>query len=150
MIRGSKTVNDIVLKHDLCELVIAEIRTVITNDDTRGSKPSKERFQEFTNNSGIIGVKRFRFNLFRQVVDGHEEAFWASCGEYSDESDVTVPLTEFDIGWNMYHTGKVTIAMVDELSSDRSTIVKRFRCFKWICSRTGKGLLEYEKWIDNT
>nr|GFB82128.1 hypothetical protein [Tanacetum cinerariifolium] len=34
MIRGSKTVSGTVLKHDLCELVIAEVRSVITNDGT--------------------------------------------------------------------------------------------------------------------
>nr|GEW74794.1 hypothetical protein [Tanacetum cinerariifolium] len=44
MIRDSKTVSDTVLKHDLCKLVIAEVRTAITNDGTGGSKSSKERF----------------------------------------------------------------------------------------------------------
>nr|GEU93436.1 hypothetical protein [Tanacetum cinerariifolium] len=71
MIRGSKTVSDTVLKHDLCELVIAEVRFAITNDGMEGSKPSKERFQEFAKNSGVIGGERFRFDPFRQAVDGH-------------------------------------------------------------------------------
>nr|GEY37060.1 reverse transcriptase domain-containing protein [Tanacetum cinerariifolium] len=67
-----KTLSDTVLKHDLCELVIVEVRTAITNDGTGCSKPSKERFQKFANNSGVIGGERFRFDLFRQVIDGHE------------------------------------------------------------------------------
>nr|GEZ58927.1 hypothetical protein [Tanacetum cinerariifolium] len=32
VIRGSKTMSDTILKHDLCKLVIAEVRTAITND----------------------------------------------------------------------------------------------------------------------
>nr|GEY54382.1 hypothetical protein [Tanacetum cinerariifolium] len=64
--------SDTILKHDLCELVIAEVRTAITNDSTGSSKPSKERFQKFANNSGVVGGERFRLNLFRQVIDGHE------------------------------------------------------------------------------
>nr|GEZ51415.1 hypothetical protein [Tanacetum cinerariifolium] len=53
VISGSKTVSDTVLKHDLCKLVIVEVLTAITNDGARGSKPRKERFQEFENNSGV-------------------------------------------------------------------------------------------------
>nr|GEU73474.1 hypothetical protein [Tanacetum cinerariifolium] len=74
-IHGSKTVSDTVLKIDLCELVIKEVRTAITNDGTRGSKPSKERFQEFPNNSGVIdcepiesGVKHLFGSLVRAMV----------------------------------------------------------------------------------
>nr|GEY63396.1 hypothetical protein [Tanacetum cinerariifolium] len=52
--------------------LIAEVRTAITNDGTESSKPSKERFQEFANNSSVIGGERFRFNPFQQVIDGHE------------------------------------------------------------------------------
>nr|GEX06116.1 reverse transcriptase domain-containing protein [Tanacetum cinerariifolium] len=51
-----------------------EVRTAITNDSTGSSKPSKERFKEFANNSGVVGGERFRFNPFRQVIDGHEIA----------------------------------------------------------------------------
>nr|GFB14366.1 hypothetical protein [Tanacetum cinerariifolium] len=72
MICGSKTVSDTVLKHDLCELVIREVRIVVTNDGMGSSKPCKERFQEFANNSGIIGGEHFRFNPFRQVANGHD------------------------------------------------------------------------------
>nr|GEW82675.1 hypothetical protein [Tanacetum cinerariifolium] len=77
VISGSQTVSDTLLKHDLCELVIAEVRTVITNDGTGGSKPSKERFQEFANNSGVIGGERFHFDPFRQVIDSYEWNFEA-------------------------------------------------------------------------
>ncbi|GJX91509.1 hypothetical protein Tco_0344835 [Tanacetum coccineum] len=45
------------------------------NDSTGSSKSGKERFQEFYNNSGIIGGERFCFNPFRQVVYGHENVF---------------------------------------------------------------------------
>nr|GFB87694.1 hypothetical protein [Tanacetum cinerariifolium] len=65
-------VSDTVLKHDLCKLVIAEVRTVITNDGMGSSKHSKERFQKFANNSGVIGRERFRFGPFRQVIDDHD------------------------------------------------------------------------------
>nr|GEX90114.1 hypothetical protein [Tanacetum cinerariifolium] len=64
-----ETVSDTVLKHDLCELVIAEVRTAITNDGTRSSKPSKERFQEFANNSSVVYGECFRFNPFRQAMN---------------------------------------------------------------------------------
>nr|GEV79889.1 hypothetical protein [Tanacetum cinerariifolium] len=53
----------------------SQVRSVITNAGTRGSKPRKERFQEFTNNSSVIGRERFRFDLFRQVIDGQEYIF---------------------------------------------------------------------------
>nr|GEX05264.1 ribonuclease H-like domain-containing protein [Tanacetum cinerariifolium] len=72
MIRGSQTVSDTVLKHDLYELVIAEVRTAITNGGTGGSKPSKERFQEFANNSSVIGGECFCFDPFRQVNNSHD------------------------------------------------------------------------------
>nr|GEV12862.1 reverse transcriptase domain-containing protein [Tanacetum cinerariifolium] len=49
-----------------------QMRTAITNDGTGSFKPSKERFQEFANNSGVIGGESFRFNPFRQVIDGHD------------------------------------------------------------------------------
>nr|GEY02012.1 hypothetical protein [Tanacetum cinerariifolium] len=68
----SQTVSDTILKHNLCELVIVEVCTAITNDGTGSSKPSKERFQEFSNNSGVVSGERFRFNIFRQVINGHE------------------------------------------------------------------------------
>nr|GEY17619.1 hypothetical protein [Tanacetum cinerariifolium] len=51
----------------LCVLCLAEkseVRTAITNDGMRSSKPSKERFQEFANNSGVIGGEHFRFDSF--------------------------------------------------------------------------------------
>nr|GEX55479.1 hypothetical protein [Tanacetum cinerariifolium] len=54
VIRGSKTVSETILKHDLCKLVIAEVRSAITDDGTGSSKPSKERFLEFENNSVVI------------------------------------------------------------------------------------------------
>nr|GEY99455.1 hypothetical protein [Tanacetum cinerariifolium] len=73
VIRGSETVSDTVLKHDLCELVIAEVRTMITNDSTGSFKSGKERFQEFANNSNVVGADHFHFNPFRQVVDGHDK-----------------------------------------------------------------------------
>nr|GEX23046.1 hypothetical protein [Tanacetum cinerariifolium] len=69
VIRGSQTVSDTILKHVLCKLVIAKVPTAITNDGIGSSKPSKERFQEFSNNSGVVGGERFRFNPFRQVID---------------------------------------------------------------------------------
>ncbi|GJQ90815.1 hypothetical protein Tco_0001954 [Tanacetum coccineum] len=72
VIRGSKTVSDTVLKHDLCKLVIAKVRIAVINDSAGSSKPSKERFQNFNNNSGIVGGERFRFDPFRQVIDSHE------------------------------------------------------------------------------
>nr|GEU99123.1 hypothetical protein [Tanacetum cinerariifolium] len=74
VICGSKTVSDTVLKHDLCELVIVKVRTVITNDSTGSSKPSKERFREFANNSGVVGGERFRFNPFRQEENPPEQS----------------------------------------------------------------------------
>nr|GFA07857.1 reverse transcriptase domain-containing protein [Tanacetum cinerariifolium] len=46
--------------------------SVIIDDGTRGSKSGKEIFQEFSNNSSVVGGERFRFNLFRQVVDSYE------------------------------------------------------------------------------
>nr|GFB48160.1 hypothetical protein [Tanacetum cinerariifolium] len=64
VIRGSMTVSDTVLKHDICELVIAEVRTEITNDGTGSSKTSKERFKEFANNSGVVSGERFRSTHF--------------------------------------------------------------------------------------
>nr|GEY76313.1 hypothetical protein [Tanacetum cinerariifolium] len=42
--------------HDLYELLIAEVRNVITNDGTWSSKSGKERFQEFANNSSVVGL----------------------------------------------------------------------------------------------
>nr|GFA82386.1 hypothetical protein [Tanacetum cinerariifolium] len=45
VIRGSKTVSDTVLKHDLCELVIAEVRTVITDDGTGVLNLAKRDFK---------------------------------------------------------------------------------------------------------
>nr|GEW88151.1 reverse transcriptase domain-containing protein [Tanacetum cinerariifolium] len=38
VIRDSQTVSDTILKHELCKLVIAKVRTVITNDDTCGGE----------------------------------------------------------------------------------------------------------------
>nr|GFB74238.1 hypothetical protein [Tanacetum cinerariifolium] len=70
VIRGSQTMSDTVLKHDLCKLVIVEVRTAITDDGTGGSKPSKERFQEFANNSSVVGGERFCLNPFRQSSGG--------------------------------------------------------------------------------
>ena len=55
VIRGRKTVSNTVLKHDFCKLIIAKVCTAITNDGTGSSKTSKEGFQEFHNNSGIVG-----------------------------------------------------------------------------------------------
>nr|GEZ12599.1 hypothetical protein [Tanacetum cinerariifolium] len=78
VIRDSKTVSDTVLKHDLYELVIAEVRTVITNDSTRSSKPRKERFQNFANNSGVVGGERFRFDPFRQAMMSPDGSIVAS------------------------------------------------------------------------
>nr|GEZ19647.1 hypothetical protein [Tanacetum cinerariifolium] len=61
---GSKTVSDTILKHDLCDLVIEEVRTAITNDGTGSSKPSKERFQNFANNLGVVGGECFASTHF--------------------------------------------------------------------------------------
>nr|GEZ84624.1 hypothetical protein [Tanacetum cinerariifolium] len=62
----NQTVSDTILKHDLCELVITEVHIGITNDGMGSSKPRKERFQEFANNSGVVGGEFFCFNPFRQ------------------------------------------------------------------------------------
>ncbi|GJS78051.1 dihydrodipicolinate reductase-like protein CRR1, chloroplastic isoform X2 [Tanacetum coccineum] len=44
-----------------------------------------------------------------------------------------------EVDMNMYATGKFTIAMVDEPSSNGSATVSKFRCFEWICSGARKG-----------
>nr|GEV71254.1 hypothetical protein [Tanacetum cinerariifolium] len=62
--RSLKTVSDTVLKHDLRELVITEVRTTITNDGTRSSKPSKKIFKEFANNSGVVSGSTFTSTYF--------------------------------------------------------------------------------------
>nr|GEV02329.1 hypothetical protein [Tanacetum cinerariifolium] len=56
MIRGSKTVSDTVLKHDLCELVIAEVCFAITNDGTGVPNLAKRDFKNLqTTRASLVG-----------------------------------------------------------------------------------------------
>nr|GEZ07483.1 hypothetical protein [Tanacetum cinerariifolium] len=56
MIRGSQMVSDTVLKHDVCELVIAEVRFAITNDGTRVPNLAKRDFKNFqTTRASLVG-----------------------------------------------------------------------------------------------
>nr|GEX48521.1 hypothetical protein [Tanacetum cinerariifolium] len=52
-----------------------QVRSAIIDDGTGSSKSEKERFKEFANNSSVVGREPFRFNPFRQVVDGYEYIF---------------------------------------------------------------------------
>nr|GFA26859.1 hypothetical protein [Tanacetum cinerariifolium] len=56
MIHGSKTVSDTVLKHDLCELVIAEVRSAITNDGTGVPNLANRDFKNLqTTRASLVG-----------------------------------------------------------------------------------------------
>ncbi|GJV52744.1 hypothetical protein Tco_1448485 [Tanacetum coccineum] len=59
LIRGGETISDSIFKHDLCKLVIAKMRSTITDDGTGSTKSGKERFKEFANYSGAGSVLSF-------------------------------------------------------------------------------------------
>nr|GEZ44566.1 reverse transcriptase domain-containing protein [Tanacetum cinerariifolium] len=68
-----------------------QVNTAVTNDGMGSSKPSKERCQEFANNSGVVGGERFRFNPFRQNPKGSlmlckTQAGWKLCKKSSFNS----------------------------------------------------------------
>nr|GEY91346.1 hypothetical protein [Tanacetum cinerariifolium] len=72
VIRGGEMVSDSVFKHGFCKLVIAKMSIAITYDSSMGTKSGEERFKEFANSTGVVGGERFRFNLFQQIIDSHE------------------------------------------------------------------------------
>ncbi|GKB71762.1 hypothetical protein Tco_0933174 [Tanacetum coccineum] len=57
VIRGGETMGNSIFKHDLCELVIAKMCSMITDDGTRGTKSGKESFKKFANYSGVVGKR---------------------------------------------------------------------------------------------
>nr|GEY98439.1 reverse transcriptase domain-containing protein [Tanacetum cinerariifolium] len=72
-----------------------------------GSKFRKERFKEFPNNSSVVGGERFRFDPFRQVVDGYDK-LWANRIRSQNLLGIVV--------WAMRSPGGSTVASLENVN----------------------------------